>query len=117
LGDTGKSGDGCSHRRNQVGHESKTHVLALTRTINKQNYSRDDEKDKTILEDERDETRAASRWESEPPAGEKEDKEVECHGVYERSRENGVVGCRNDASLSLDPSCLDQHSWITGEVG
>lgn len=73
-------------------------------------YSRDNEKDETIMEDQIDKPTAAAPRKEQFVRSKAQDQKVETHRVDERGCKNGIVRLRNDASSRWNPRSADQET-------
>jgi hypothetical protein len=71
-------------------------------------YSRNNEVDQTIANDQGDDTRATGV--EQFVSSENKHNEVEAHGVDEGRRENCIVHLGDDATLLWDPSSLEENA-------
>ena len=76
----------------------------------KRKYSRYDEENQTVAEDEGNKVGPSGRREGKFPAREEEDDEVEGHGVNKRNREQTIVRRRNNASFAVYPVGFQQNT-------
>jgi hypothetical protein len=81
------------------------------KAIKQQSHVRNNEEDKTVGENERDQTRTNALRCKKLVGGKDHDDKVEAHGVDKDSRKDGVVGFRDDASSRWVPFRLQKNTW------
>lgn len=78
-------------------------------------HLRYDEVDQAVIEDEPDYPRpipGMQRFDAELPRGQGQHYSIEAHRVAEGDREQTIVRRSNHASLSRNPSRLQQDTWV-----
>ena len=88
----------------------KLEGLRVGRNQDERRHSRDNEVDETIAKDELDKFGSAAIWLEKLVRREEKDKEVERHGINKGCSKKGIVGLRDDATLSGNPGGLEENT-------